>query len=109
MSRTRQVESPVSRHSMQSYTLTYCSFKKWGTLIVLGSHQGGPSISASAVYPTAGGQGGGGGGGGGAAELATSTGVLGAKAKSVNPFVALVLLISQGRKITDFQCTKKQL
>ena len=46
--------SPVSRHSMQSYILTYCRLSRTSEpLIALGSHQGGsgegPLISASAV------------------------------------------------------------
>ena len=34
--------NPVSRHSIQSYILTYCRLRKRDTLIALGSHEGGP-------------------------------------------------------------------
>ena len=49
--------SPVSRHSMLSYILTYYRPRKREALIALVWHQGGPLISATAVDHCGGGNG----------------------------------------------------
>ena len=41
--------SPVSRHGIHSYIMTYYRLRTRELLIALGSHQRGPLISASAV------------------------------------------------------------
>ena len=43
--------SPVSRHSIQSYILTYYRLRKRERLIALGSHQGALNVGISGIAP----------------------------------------------------------